>query len=98
MEFTSPELFGFTVYSKSGCINCKLVKQLLKDKSLLYKEIDCDEYLIEDKEGFLDFIEKLAKISFKTFPMVFYDGKFLGGFTDTKEHINNLLLSFEENF
>ena len=98
MDFTHPENKGFTIYSKSGCQYCSIVKKIIKDNYFNYTEINCDEYLIEDKEGFLDFIEKLAKISFKTFPMVFYDGKFLGGVTDTKERINNLLFSFEENF
>lgn len=98
MEFTSPEKIGFTVYSKSGCPNCTTVKKLLKDKNFLFTEVDCDEYILEDKEGFLTFIENIAETSYRTFPMVFYEGKFVGGLSHTKDYVNKLLLSFEEIF
>ena len=40
---------------------------------------------------------KIGK-SHKTFPMVFNNGKFIGGYTDTIDFVDKLLLSFEENF
>ena len=95
MEFLKPLKKGFTVYSKSGCPNCLVVKKMLN--SYLY-EINCDEYILEDKEGFLKFIETISETSYKTFPMVFYDGQFIGGATHTKEFIQNKLLSFTDNF
>ena len=98
MEFTKPDIKGFTVYSKSGCPNCTIVKKLIKEKHFLTNEINCDEYILEDKDGFLMFIEELAERSHKTFPIVFHDGKFIGGLADTTEFIDKLLLSFEENF
>jgi glutaredoxin len=98
MEFEKPNEFGFTVYSKSGCPNCIKVKTLLKEKNLVFNVVDCDEYLIEDKENFLLFIEQTAKKSCKQFPMVFNDTNFLGGFNETKEYIDKKLLSFEETF
>jgi glutaredoxin len=98
MEFTEPYLNGFTIYSKSGCHNCTKIKTLLKEKKLFFNEIDCDEYLIEDKMLFLSFIENKAGKSHSTFPIVFYDGKFIGGYNDAVEHIEKLLLSFEELF
>jgi len=98
MEFTNPDIKGFTVYSKSGCPNCTIVKKLIKEKHFFITEINCDEYILEDKEQFLTFIEGLAERSHKTFPMVFYESKFIGGLTDTIDFIDKLLLSFEENF
>ena len=98
MEITEPNKKGFTVYGKSWCINCTLVKNLIKEKYFFLTEIDCDEYILEYKEEFLNFIENIAETSYKTFPMVFYDGKFVGGLTHTKEFINKLLLSFEDKF
>ena len=98
MEFINPEKRGFTVYSKSGCPNCTSVKNFLKNKNFLMSVVDCDEYILEDKEGFLNFIEKKAETSYRTFPMVFYEGKFIGGLTHTTEFINKLLLSFEDIF
>lgn len=98
MEITKPNKEGFTVYSKSGCPNCMSVKKMIKEKYFLLTEIDCDEYIFEDKDGFLKFIENIAETSYKTFPMVFYEGKFIGGLIRTSEQINKLLLSFEEFF
>ena len=71
MEFEKPNETGFTVYTKSGCPNCNKVKILLKEKNFVFNVIDCDEYLIEDKENFLLFIQQTAKQSCKMFPFVF---------------------------
>jgi glutaredoxin len=98
MEIIEPKKRGFTVYSKSGCPNCTTVKNLIKQHCFLFTEINCDEYILEDKEGFLQFIEDRAETSYKTFPMVFYDNAFVGGLAHTTEFINKLLLSFDEIF
>ena len=97
MEFEKPIKSGFTVYSKSGCINCNKVNALLKEKNLIFSVIDCDEYIIENKEDFLLFIKEKANKEYKIFPMVFYDGTFIGGYSDSQVYIDKLLLSFEEN-
>lgn len=98
MEITKPNREGFTVYSKSGCPNCMTVKKIIKENSFFLTEINCDEYILEDKDEFLKFIENVAETSYKTFPMVFYEGQFIGGLSHTTEQINKLLLSFEDNF
>jgi glutaredoxin len=99
MEYIKPSINGFTVYSKSGCPNCLTVKKFIKEKNFLFNsEIDCDEYILEDKEEFLKFIETIAGCSHKTFPIVFHDGKFIGGLNETKIFICNLLLSFDDFF
>jgi glutaredoxin len=96
MEFNTPMDTGFTVYSKSGCSNCTNVKKLLAEKNAPNVIIDCDEYLIEDKENFLLFIKEKANKEYKTFPMVFNNGIFLGGFNETQEYFDKLL-NFDEN-
>lgn len=98
MDITKPELTGFSVYSKSGCPNCVTVKKLIKEKNFLMTEINCDEYILEDKECFLTFIETISGHSHKTFPIVFYEGSFIGGLNETKPFVEKLLLSFEEIF
>jgi glutaredoxin len=95
MEIEEPFKTGFTVYSKSGCPNCTKVKKLLNEKKLFFVEIDCDDYIIEDKEKFLLFIKERVNKEYKTFPMVFNDGNFVGGFTETQDYFNKLL-SFNE--
>ena len=95
MEIENPFKTGFTVYSKSGCPNCTKVKKLLAEKKAFFVEIDCDDYIIEDKENFLLFIKERANKEYKTFPMVFNDGIFIGGFIETHDYFNKLL-SFDE--
>ncbi len=98
MEFAKPYSTGFSIYSKSGCHNCTKFKKLLSEKHLFFLEIDCDDYLIEERDNFLSFIQTLIGKSCTSFPMIFYDGKFIGGFNEANEYLEKLLVSFEELF
>jgi glutaredoxin 3 len=98
MEFEKPLKSGFTIYSKSGCPNCVKAKALLNSKHLLLKVVNCDEYIIEDKETFLLFITSLSNTEVKMFPIVFYDGKFVGGYNEMITFVEELLLAFDANF
>ena len=69
----------------------------MKDKNLVYNIIYCDEYLINDKVGFLEYIHNLASVEVKTFPMIFYYDKFIGGYDETKDYIDKMLLFLDEN-
>jgi glutaredoxin len=87
---------GFTIYSKSGCINCVKVKQFLKDKITAFIELDCDEELIDNRDAFLDSMQELAggkKVTM--FPMVFYNGEYIGGYKETMDFTNSLLREFD---
>lgn len=98
MDFFTPLESGFTIYSKSGCPNCTKVKKLLLDKQTFFLDISCDEYLLEDKEGFLSFIKERANKEYKTFPMIFKDGKFIGGFSETQLHFDKLSCFSNDDF
>jgi glutaredoxin len=89
MEYELPEEEGYTIYTKSQCGFCKKAKDLLKAEP--FTLIDCDEYLIEDKDAFLVFIENLIGKSYRTFPMIFHNGKFLGGYSETKTYYDKEL-------
>ena len=81
--YTPPVLDGYTVYTKTGCSFCVKTKELLRKMDVDY--IDCDGYLASDKAGFLAFIQTMTGgIAYRTFPMVFLDGTFVGGYTDLK--------------
>jgi glutaredoxin len=95
MEFELPLQEGFTIYSKSGCPNCINVKKILQEDNIEYLIIDCDEYLIEERENFLKFIQNLTGKEWKLFPIVFFDNIFLGGFKETKEYIDKKYISFD---
>jgi glutaredoxin len=97
MDIPEPLYEQFTVYSKSGCINCTKVKQFLHDKNAKYNIVDCDEYILEDKLGFLDCIRVLAGQEYKMFPMVFFNKSFIGGFKETEEYFNKLI-DFNQDF
>jgi glutaredoxin len=80
-----------TVFSKSGCINCIKVKQFLKEKSIKFIVIECDEFILEDKEAFLQFINSIACKECKTFPMVFDGTTFVGGYKETISYLEKML-------
>lgn len=77
--FPSPNSEGFFVYTKDNCKYCLMVKELIPDASY----INTESLLVEKKEEFLTFIEGLVGKSHRTFPIVFYNGAFVGGFIET---------------
>lgn len=89
-KFEKPKITGYAVYSKSGCPNCTKIKNFLKNANAPFSVIDCDEYLIENKEEFLKFIEETAEKSVKVFPIVFFEKKFIGGYHETEYHHSRL--------
>jgi len=98
MEIVAPEKYGFTVYSKSGCQNCLKIKTLLKNNQLKYTIVDCDEYLIKDKELFKKIMKKMVNTEDLKpffFPIVFNDQQYLGGYNEFILYIEKLFVSFE---
>lgn len=90
MATKKPSESGFTIYTKSGCINCSKVKRMLEDNCIKYEIIDCDDYIIEDKESFLFFMKTLTNVEIKTFPLVFNNGVFIGSYIETKNYIEKV--------
>ncbi len=80
-EIEQPQSKGYTIYSKSNCPYCTNAKQLLTAAHI----VDCDEFLTaEKKPDFLEQMDVFTGLQYRTFPMVFHNGKFVGGFTETK--------------
>lgn len=100
LNYIPPYQTDFTIYTKSGCKFCTEAKKLLKINKLEYKIIDCDEYLLENKEHFLYFIQTISGQKVKTFPIVFFNSKFIGGYIETDKFIlsNNMTSFFEDSF
>jgi len=86
MEFPAPQSTGFTIYTKTDCTYCDRVKFFLEEFNHTFTAINCDEYLTE-KAAFLTFIQGLAGKEHKTFPIVFCDAKYIGGFDDTMRFV-----------
>jgi glutaredoxin len=97
MDYLQPESNRITVYSKSGCINCVRVKHLLIENNLTFVEINCDEYLLENKQAFLSHMNKLIGHGYTMFPMTFVDDKFIGGFIEMKNYVEKTL-DFNSSF
>jgi glutaredoxin len=97
MEIMKPTNTGFTVYSKSNCMNCKKIKKILLENNFFFIDVVCDEFVIEDKTAFLLFIAEQANTEVKQFPIIFNNGEFIGGFAETKEYIEKNCVSFDEN-
>jgi glutaredoxin len=80
----------FVIYSKSECKFCELSKQLLLDEGFVYEIIMCDNYLLDDREGFLKRMEEKIGSEYKTFPMVFYKDKFVGGYNELVKKVEQM--------
>jgi ribonucleoside-diphosphate reductase alpha chain len=68
---------GITIYSKSQCNYCDKLKEKIPEAYV----INCDDYL-EEVDDFLDFIATLTDKNPTSFPMVFHDGEFVGGYKE----------------
>lgn len=98
MSYECPSERGFTIYSKSGCPNCKHSKTYLDSKFYTYKIVDCDDALVENREDFLLFLREHAQQEIKVFPVIFLDGKFIGSYAELKPAAEALEQQFEESF
>jgi glutaredoxin len=97
MNFPIPAKGKFTIYSKSGCINCSKVKMLLKEKQFMFDIVDCDEFILENKEEFLEFMKNMIGQEYRMFPMVFDNKIFIGGYNETVSYLEQLF-DFDMSF
>jgi glutaredoxin len=108
MNIPEPVENMFTIYSKSYCIYCTKLEVLLEDyfeqlnnsEIHEYRKINCDKYLEkeDDKKEFKEFIKKMSNVNPTTFPIVFYDKKFIGGFEEMQEYLKCKMMKFDEEF
>lgn len=75
----------FIVYTKTDCLNCAKVKLLLRDKSKII--VNCDDLLSSDRQSFVSEMEKKMKCKFKSFPMIFIDDVYLGGYEELMDYL-----------
>ena len=85
MNITRPAMESYTIYSKSGCLYCTKAKGLLQNERISTLIVDCDVFLLENKQEFFDQMKYLIGYEYKTFPMIFKNGRFIGGYNKTKD-------------
>jgi glutaredoxin len=78
MNIPAPDPSGFTIYTKQGCKFCAHAKRVFAT-AIFYS---CDKWLLTDRDAFLEQMDKHTE-GFRMFPMIFKDGKFLGGYTES---------------
>ena len=86
---------NIVIFSKNNCTYCNKLFEFLGEK--VYYILKCDDYLINQRDDFLLKIEELAGKEWKTFPICFIEGKFIGGYTDVVNLYQNQV-NFEEDF
>ncbi len=70
----------FTIYTKNECKNCWIIKRVLEIEKHTFETIECDKYLIEHKEEFINVMRMMMNIRKDQriyFPIVFYNGMYL---------------------
>jgi len=90
MSIPPPSAKGYTIYSKSGCPYCDRAKRMLAYEDTTV--IDCDALLF-DRDFFLDTMRGYCGREYQMFPMIFHNGRFLGGYDDTKVYYEGELIS-----
>jgi glutaredoxin len=83
----------YTIFTKSNCSFCTKVKELLRDQQT--EEVNCDNILLTNRERFLAEMKQRIGYEYKTFPMVFLNDRFIGGYTDTVKYLE-LAEAFDE--
>lgn len=77
---------GFTIFTKEGCGYCVKAKNLIKNYYPIQKEI-----LVRDdnKKKVYEYLDEYTN-SYRYFPMIFYEGEFVGGYVDILEYFQNI--------
>lgn len=71
------------VFSKSTCVYCDRTKELLNGSNLAYRVIELDKNEYCPNNNCSSVIRNLVRMTgHKTVPVIFIDGKFIGGYTD----------------
>jgi glutaredoxin len=91
--FNFPSQRGYTIYTKKQCVYCDRAKELLQNETItLYS---CDD--IEYRDDFLIHMDTITGKIHRTFPFIFHNGVFIGGYDDTVQYYQSQL-SFTSDF
>ena len=82
VKYKKPSNTNYTIYTMSKCKYCVMAKEHIKDKSTSKcVNINCDKFLktCRERDNFFKFMKEHTIIPYFYFPMIFKNGKFIGG-------------------
>jgi glutaredoxin len=87
-KYVKPANNNYTIYSISKCKYCDMAKAHIKKNSIKCTYIRCDKFIetCRERDAFYSFIRRYTIIPYFYFPMIFKNGKFIGGL---KELLHN---------
>jgi glutaredoxin len=83
----------YLIYGGPNCKFCRLCKVALESYDLKYTYVDIDQYpkYVDHKVLYKDFASfGLIPENYKTIPLVFINGTFIGGYTALDTHLEKL--------
>jgi glutaredoxin len=88
-QFKKPASRDYTIYSISNCKYCVMAKEHLGSVSGVSASsvINCDKFVgsCRERDNFYNFMRQYTVIPYIHFPMIFKDGKFIGGLKELLE-------------
>jgi glutaredoxin len=92
--YKKPTDTDYTIYSISKCKYCVMAKDHISKLSKLSKlselnitTINCDKFIMtcRERDKFYNFIKQYTVIPYFHFPMIFKNGKFIGGLKELQK-------------
>lgn len=77
----------YTVFTKKNCSYCDKIKKLMVISGEIVKFIECDVLLNRNKILFLNLMKTKIQKDTITFPIVFYEGNYVGGCDDYEKEL-----------
>ena len=91
-SYKKPTNTDYTIYSISNCKYCVMAKEHLGRASGASGAkspviISCDKFIgsCRERDNFYNFMRQYTVIPYNHFPMIFKDGKFIGGLKELLE-------------
>ena len=83
-----PSSCKWFILTRKGCKYCEDAKTLLKSFGYVFTDQEVDD---NNKESIYKIIDKYTN-TYRYFPVIFYDGKFIGGYTELKDFLPSVKL------
>jgi len=72
------------IYTKNGCVYCEYAKNILTEKNFCFKTVEINDL---NKNFIYNQIDPHTN-NYRYFPIIFYNKKFIGGYTELKDFLD----------